>query len=132
MDSVFHYTDSAGLLGILQSQCLFATDYRYLNDLSEGTMVRDLLVSVFEAELKQITPKLVAERLLNKRVFDDEKLMRLQAESTYDAMVQALNRSTPPFVLSFCKDEEQKTAEHDCSVNGGRMPALRDSRLYQG
>ncbi len=38
MSSVFHYTDSAGLLGILSSKSLFATDYRYLNDVSEGSM----------------------------------------------------------------------------------------------
>ena len=112
MPSIFHYTDSAGLLGILQSQCLFATDYRYLNDLSEGTMARDLLVSVFEAELKQVTPKLVAKRLLDKRIFDDDKLIRLQAESTYDALVKSLNRSTPTFVLSFCRHEKPKAIEH--------------------
>ena len=105
MPSIFHYTDSAGLLGILQSQCLFATDYRYLNDLSEGTMARDLLVSVFEAEL-------VAKRLLDKRIFDDDKLIRLQAESTYDALVKSLNRSTPTFVLSSCRHEKPKAIEH--------------------
>ena len=33
--SVFHYTDSAGLLGIMSSGRLWATDYRFLNDSSE-------------------------------------------------------------------------------------------------
>lgn len=33
--TVFHYTDTAGLLGILESGQLWATDYRFLNDSSE-------------------------------------------------------------------------------------------------
>jgi hypothetical protein len=34
-ERVFHYTDIAGLLGILQSGRLWATNYQYLNDASE-------------------------------------------------------------------------------------------------
>jgi hypothetical protein len=34
-DSLFHYTNAAGLLGILQTHRLWATNLRYLNDLSE-------------------------------------------------------------------------------------------------
>lgn len=33
--TVYHYTDQRGLLGILESGKLWATDYRYLNDSSE-------------------------------------------------------------------------------------------------
>lgn len=33
--AVYHYTDTQGLLGILESGKLWATDYRYLNDSSE-------------------------------------------------------------------------------------------------
>src|SRR5579862_2796865 len=30
--TLYHYTDASGLLGILASKCLWATDSRYLND----------------------------------------------------------------------------------------------------
>jgi hypothetical protein len=55
MPSVFHYTDSAGLLGILSSDSLFATDYRYLNDVTEAGVIRDLIMPVFEVEIAEIT-----------------------------------------------------------------------------
>jgi hypothetical protein len=62
--SVFHYTDSAGLLGILSSRSLFATDYRYLNDAAEGSLIQELIVPIIEAEIAEITPKLVAKGLI--------------------------------------------------------------------
>ena len=68
MPSVFHYTDSAGLLGILSSGSLFATDYRYLNDVTEAGVIRDLIMPVFEAEIAEITPKLIEKKWLKKRV----------------------------------------------------------------
>jgi Protein of unknown function (DUF2971) len=34
-DVLFHYTDAHGLLGIFKDKCLWATDYRFLNDVSE-------------------------------------------------------------------------------------------------
>jgi hypothetical protein len=53
MASVFHYTDGAGLLGILSSKSLFATDYRYLNDVSEGSMIRQLLLPSSKLKLQR-------------------------------------------------------------------------------
>ena len=34
-DEVYHYTDAAGLIGILQSKQLWATEYRFMNDAAE-------------------------------------------------------------------------------------------------
>jgi hypothetical protein len=53
--SVFHYTDAAGLLGILSSETLFATDYRYLNDSTEAALIRELLLPLFESEVAEVT-----------------------------------------------------------------------------
>jgi hypothetical protein len=71
MPSVFHYTDSAGLIDILTSKSLFATDYRYLNDVTEGSMIRQLILPIFEAEIAQLTPKLLAQGFLKKRLYED-------------------------------------------------------------
>jgi len=35
---LYHYTDSAGLQGILESRTLWATDIRYLNDETEASL----------------------------------------------------------------------------------------------
>jgi hypothetical protein len=47
MPSIFHYTDTAGAVGILSTQSLFASDCRYLNDSSEGVVIDSLLMPVF-------------------------------------------------------------------------------------
>lgn len=40
--SLFHYTDAGGLLGILNSSLLWASDLRFLNDAQEATYALDL------------------------------------------------------------------------------------------
>lgn len=47
-ERVFHYTDGPGLLGILQSRSLWATDFRFLNDQSELTYTFDLAHRVLQ------------------------------------------------------------------------------------
>jgi hypothetical protein len=110
---VFHYTNSGGLLGILSSKSLFATDYRYLNDVSEGSMIRDLIVPIFEDEIADIAPNLV-ERGLLKGFYENygAKGHRLQAEGTYKALVTAIDEATSLFVLSFCRHTEEKHIKH--------------------
>ena len=41
-EKVFHYTNIAGLLGILRTGRMWATHYQYLNDASEGRYTYDL------------------------------------------------------------------------------------------
>jgi hypothetical protein len=108
MNSVFHYTDISGLLGILRNKSLFATDYRYLNDSSEGQIIRELLLPIFESEVASLTPKLIERKWLKREVYDEHGLSshRLQAESLYSAMIRATNNVSPFFVLSLCRHEE--------------------------
>jgi hypothetical protein len=113
MSSVFHYTDSAGLLGILSSKSVFATHYRYLNDVSEGGLIRDLILPILEDEIAEINPKL-RERGLLKGFYETHGVRgnRLQAEGFYTSLVNSLDNTTPPFVLSFCRHTEDKTIKH--------------------
>lgn len=112
MPSVFHYTDARGLLGILSSESLFATDYRYLNDLTEGTVIRNLLMPIFEAEVAQITPKLVQRGWLKKGFYDQHGVSghRLQAEKVYSSLARPIDNIAPFFVLSFCRHEHGSEA----------------------
>jgi hypothetical protein len=48
---LFHYTDAAGLKGILQSERLFATDLRFMNDSGELFYARNLISEVTSTEL---------------------------------------------------------------------------------
>jgi hypothetical protein len=115
MASIFHYTGASGLLGIIESDSLFATDYRYLNDSSEGTVVKDLLLPIFEAEIAEITPKLIEKGWLNKEFYDDYGIggHRMQAEAMYRSLSKATDNVSPFFVLSFCRHDEGSSAfEH--------------------
>lgn len=44
MDTLFHYTDARGLLGILSAPSLWASDLRFLNDAQEAVYARDLVI----------------------------------------------------------------------------------------
>jgi hypothetical protein len=43
---LYHYTSQAGLLGIIESKCIWATEIRYLNDASEFQYFLDLVREV--------------------------------------------------------------------------------------
>jgi hypothetical protein len=108
MPSIFHYTDARGLIGIIKSAALYATDYRYLNDSTEGGEIRKLLLPILEAETAKITARLVDEKLLSAGFYKEhgEQGHRLQAEGLYRAIVRAANNVSPVFVSSFCRHDE--------------------------
>ncbi len=49
---VYHYTSRGGLEGIINTQTLFATDYRYLNDTSEIEHMRTALIGNLQQVVK--------------------------------------------------------------------------------
>jgi hypothetical protein len=51
-DVVFHYTDTAGLLGIIERGGFWATDYRYMNDSAEIQYVFRLASDVAKTRLQ--------------------------------------------------------------------------------
>ncbi|MGW1781683.1 DUF2971 domain-containing protein [Streptomyces sp. NPDC002143] len=51
LDAVYHYTNAAGLLGIISGGQLWATDVEFLNDAQELTYAGDRLLRVIQAEL---------------------------------------------------------------------------------
>jgi hypothetical protein len=54
-DSLYHYTNTSGLTGILESRRLWATDVRFLNDASEVSYARRLLKAAVD-DLKSQSP----------------------------------------------------------------------------
>jgi hypothetical protein len=104
MSSIFHYTDAAGLAGILTSENLFASDYRFLNDASELRIIRDLLLPVFEAEIAEIMPELKERNWLRGFYeFHGTSGHRAQAEGFFESLLRVVNEISPLFVKSFCK-----------------------------
>lgn len=60
---LFHYTNSSGMRGILESSRLWATNYRFLNDASEVTYGVTLFESIVEDRLAKAKCDVVAEFL---------------------------------------------------------------------
>lgn len=50
--TVYHYTDAAGLFGMLATDKIWLTDYRFLNDRTEFTHTKGLLKSILEETKK--------------------------------------------------------------------------------
>lgn len=50
-ERIFHYTSSQGLYGILESNCLWATHFKFLNDSKEFYKARDILHKYVAHEL---------------------------------------------------------------------------------
>jgi hypothetical protein len=96
-DELYHYTGIQGLKGIVESQTLWATHYKYLNDSQEIIHFRDRLPGILRPAIK--------ERL------DAEKL----TETTYDVMFgNSDGMSTEPFITSFCRVDkgDPRVADH--------------------
>ena len=60
---LFHYTNSAGMRGILESSRLWATNYRFLNDASEVAYGMGLFESIVQARLSRSFSEVVSEFL---------------------------------------------------------------------
>jgi hypothetical protein len=108
VSSIFHYTDARGLIGIIGSGAIYATDYRYLNDSTEGGEIRKLLLPILEAETAKVTARLVDEKLLSADFYKEhsERGHRLQAEGLYRAFARVADKVSPVFVSSFCRHDE--------------------------
>lgn len=89
-DRFFHYTSSAGLFGILQSGCLWATHYRFLNDSKEFTAARASLKKYIEKQIHVMLARLkVNHRFqldagLDRNAVASEEAKRL-VDAFYDA-----------------------------------------------
>jgi hypothetical protein len=105
---LFHYTSGEGLLGILRSQALFASHYSFLNDKSEGSVLRELLLPYLEKETRKFVPDLVAEGIIKAELLDAHGpgYYRAEVGKMLDSISSATDNVAPFFVTSFCTHEE--------------------------
>jgi len=92
---IYHYTDGKGAQGILESQSLWATHYRYLNDLNELIIFRKALASwrsTFDREPQHV------DRLLNELL---------------DIFFGGGGKppETEAYIVSFCDDEGDRLSQ---------------------
>lgn len=109
--SLFHYTNSAGLIGIIQSQSLFATHANFLNDTAECRILTDLLRPRIAAETKALSDRLIKAGLLNEELRrESEQIYSLQADALIGSIVRATENISPIYICSFCLHEPTDSA----------------------
>ena len=123
---LFHYTDAAGLAGIIQSQTLWATHYAYLNDSEEikyfhKTRLPKLLQGVVGIRLNELIEQDSSARLLIEREGGKEKRINPFVKEILgrqeDILWSCRDDKEPlsePYIISFCstKHQSDQVVEH--------------------
>jgi Protein of unknown function (DUF2971) len=101
MQSLFHYTTAAGLLGIVGQSKLWASDARFLNDAQDSTFAREALFEALRA-----MPNPVRQERHWWHGTDDEDVFAAEWVSYRDAVVHWLADSSLAlgvYVSCFCE-----------------------------
>jgi hypothetical protein len=106
--SLFHYTNSDGLLGILGSGALFASHYSFLNDTSESSVLREVLLPLLERETRTFVPRLIEEGIIKPELLAAQGTNYYKDEvgRMFNSMASATDNVAPYFITSFCMHEE--------------------------
>ncbi|HEX8048962.1 DUF2971 domain-containing protein [Rhizobium sp.] len=115
---LYHYTSLSGLLGILSSKVLWATDIGFLNDREEFKHAIKLVIGLLE------------QRLTNATDIDREPLEALRA-TLYEEMV------FPGYIISFTENGDLLSQWRGYSPEGGasigfNVAALREAAALSG
>ncbi len=84
---LYHYTDTAGFEGIIKNRCLWATDYRFLNDRREMVCGEDVF--------KEVADELSKDPALSSR----QRVLLGEVVRCHDRF--KLTRMFNPFIVSF-------------------------------
>lgn len=115
-DILWHYTSTSGLLGIWNSGTIWASDLRFLNDASENTRLKDLLLQQMKArgdqEYEQFNSWLES---LKAKDAENTFLYELVSRARYDELSSAVNdalqhfNSSDTFVTCFSAKSDSLT-----------------------
>ena len=122
---LFHYTDAKGLMGIIESQSIRATDYRYLNDSTEikfflQDCLPDFLRPISEEYLDELIAQNSNAQLLINQQGGREKIISSYIRDTLDATEKILLGSrnpedalAEPYIVSFCTTPKSDDPFHE-------------------
>ena len=103
-ETLYHYTTWAGLLGILRTQTLWATHYKFLNDYSEIVLFRNKLILLIYPYVAAGYQKLIKQSPdVTQRIEREgglSQIIRHDAEAFVDAQYHATGHEI--YILSFC------------------------------
>ena len=105
---LYHYTTLEGLLGILQTNTLWATQYQFLNDYSELVLIRDKLIESYFHIAKEECRKLSRQRKDFQKISDRWGGLNKFAIHYAETMVNAAYKATGEniYIVSFCREDK--------------------------
>jgi hypothetical protein len=111
MPSLFHYTTNEGAIKIIESACLHATHFRCLNDARELQLARDIVVPLYEQEIREEIYKLINEGKINTDFIKDHgaQIFEVEATTLFNTSISVTDLATPIFITSFCHHEDERT-----------------------
>ena len=120
---LYHYTGINGLKGIIESQTLWATQYKYLSDVEEITNFRNQLPNILRPVLKTVFSLLNTEQraILLRAHGSIDKALDEEPKNLSTAMYNATffgTQDNPPFaepyITSFCSVDkgDNRVADH--------------------
>lgn len=108
---LFHYTGIAGLKGILESQTLWATHYKYLNDEEEITNFKPRIKNLLLSILVQVNQ----DNHLSFSLEDLEKRAEYIVNLSYRTLLLTHESKQPlvePYITSFCRADNTNVEKH--------------------
>lgn len=110
-EKLYHYTTWVGLKGILQTQSLWATNYRFLNDYSELVLFRDKLVSLIHPFGLEGYKKLLIHKTSLKDKIEKlgglDRIVQHDVEALIDSQYRVLGSEI--YILSFCGEPDKRS-----------------------
>jgi Protein of unknown function (DUF2971) len=104
---VYHYTTTAGLLGILNTQKIWATDLAYLNDAAELSYGMGLVLET------------VTKLLTSKSEFAYPRALVPMYASIFEIALQSMRGVISTFVTCFCEEPDLLGQWRGYAVGGG-------------
>jgi len=105
---LYHYTNWEGLLGILQTQTLWATHGRFLNDYSELVLIRDKLIDSVVPIVEKAYRVLIEQRKDVQGDIDQagglDQVVRHDAAVFVDGAYKATGEEI--YIVSFCGEDK--------------------------
>ncbi|MHC5134505.1 DUF2971 domain-containing protein [Pseudomonas glycinis] len=109
---LFHYTDAGGLLGIMKTSRLWATNYRFLNDTKELIHGVSILENVLKERISR-EENLVVKECLNRL---------LRTANSFDGMIDC-------YITCFCEHSDRLNQWRDYAKSGGGFAIGMISKL---
>jgi hypothetical protein len=124
-DVVYHYTNSAGLLGIIQNRELWFGDVDFMNDEQEIEYSREAVIAALEAKVDQL-----AQRMENAEdPLIENRIDIIRSTSTMLRDVSRRGMRPHAYAACFCSDGDLLSQWRSYAGAGGYAIGFRTSAL---